>query len=202
MKVTSYDIANLVKTTLERQKSVPPRPIMIDTMIQEELARFTSLDSPAEMPIDESSFGLRPNDPGANPLDASDFVDPSQWFEGDHDVESAIENVRDSAPAGATMGWLEATGKSDAIGVASTRAGAMGPSLSPPPRQRKAAGKPVKTFRPPVADDDKGARAAAVGAQPGQARAQRPSRSKVVALVFALVLLGAAGVAAGWFFTQ
>ncbi len=202
MKVTSYDIANLVKTTLERQKSVPPRPIMIDTMIQEELARFTSLDSPAEMPIDESSFGLRPNDPGANPLDASDFVDPSQWFEGDHDVESAIENVRDSAPAGATMGWLEATGKSDAIGVASTRAGAMGPSLSPPPRQRKAAGKPVKTFRPPVADDDKGARGAAVGTQPGQARAQRPSRSKVVALVFALVLLGAAGVAAGWFFTQ
>ena len=45
MKVTSYDIANLVKAALERQKSVPPQPMMIDGMIQEELARFTSLDS-------------------------------------------------------------------------------------------------------------------------------------------------------------
>jgi len=174
---------------------------MIDNMIQEELARFTSLDSPAETPIDEASFGSRPNDPGANPLDASDFVDPSQWFEGDLDVESAIENVRDSAPAGATMGWLEATGKSDAIGVASTRAGAMGPSLNPPPRQKRVAAEPVKTFRPPVADERNGARGAAVGAQ-GQAPAMKPSKSKVVALVLALVLLGAAGVAAGWFFTQ
>ncbi len=203
MKVTSYDIANLVKAALERQKSVPPRPMMIDTMIQEELARFTSLDSPAETPIDESSFGLRPNDPGAHPLDASDFVDPSQWFEGDLDVESAIENVRDSAPAGATMGWLEATGKTEAIGVASTRAGPMGPSLSPPPRRKKSGAQPVKTFRPPQPEGQIGAQeAAGSGAEPKRAPGKKPSASKVVALVVALVFLGAASVAAGWFFTQ
>ncbi len=203
MKVTSYDIANLVKAALERQKSVPPRPMMIDTMIQEELARFTSLDSPAETPIDESSFGLRPNDPGAHPLDASDFVDPSQWFEGDLDVESAIENVRDSAPAGATMGWLEATGKTEAIGVASTRVGPMGPSLSPPPRRKKSGAQPVKTFRPPQPEGQIGAQeAGGSGAEPKRAPGKKPSASKVVALVVALVFLGAASVAAGWFFTQ
>ncbi|MDH3728592.1 MAG: serine/threonine protein kinase, partial [Myxococcales bacterium] len=202
MKVTSYDIANLVKATLERQKSVPPRPMMIDTMIQEELARFTSLDDPAETPIDESSLGLRPNDPGARPLDASDFVDPSQWFEGDHDVERAIEEVRDSAPAGATMGWLEATGRSDAIGVASKRAGAMGPSFNPPPRYKSAAAEPVKTFRPPTADVGGVAPGAGAGARPGKAPSKKPSKSKVVALIVALVFFGAAGVAAGWFFTQ
>jgi serine/threonine-protein kinase len=62
MKVTSYDIANLVKAALERQKSVPPEPIMIDGMIQEELGRFTSLESDGGVPIDPStSFALNPD---------------------------------------------------------------------------------------------------------------------------------------------
>ena len=202
MKVTSYDIANLVKAALERQKSVPPRPMMIDTMIQEELARFTSLDGPAETPIDESSFALRKADDGANPLEASDFVDPSQWFEGDLDVESAIENVRESAPAGATMGWLEAGSKDDTGAIVRPRAGPMGPSLNPPSRPKKAAAEPVKTFRPPSAANEGGAPRAAARAQPGKAPAKKTSKSKVVALVVAFVFLGAAGVAAGWFFTQ
>jgi len=201
MKVTSYDIANLVKAALKRQKSVPPEPVMIDTMIQEELTRFTSLEGPAETPIDESSFALRPGDVGARPLDASDFVDPSQWFEGDVDVEAAIEIVRDSAPAGATMGWLEATAKDDKIGVARPRAGPMGPSLNPPSRQKEGAAEPVKTFRPPTAANER-TPTTAVRAQTGKAPAKKASTLKVVALVVAFVFLGAAGVAAGLFLTQ
>jgi hypothetical protein len=201
MKVTSYDIANLVKAALERQKSVPPQPVMIDTMIQEELTRFTSLEDTAETPIDESSFALRPGDLGARPLDASEFVDPSRWFEGDPDVENAIENVRDSAPAGATMGWLESTAKDDKIGVARPRAGPMGPSLNPPSRPKEAAVEPVMTFRPPTAGNE-GTPTAAGGAQAGNAPTKKASKSKAVTLVVALVFLGAVGVAAGWFLTQ
>lgn len=201
MKVTSYDIANLVKAALERQKSVPPRPMMIDTMIQEELARFTSLDEPAESPIDESSFALRSANDGASPLEASDFVDPSQWFEGDPDVENAIENVRDSAPAGATMGWLEAGSKDDTGAIMTSGVGAMGPSLNPPSRPKSRKAEPVKTFRPPTATDADRSKSV-VSPQASDARAGKTSKSKVAALVIAFVLLGAAGVAAGWFFTQ
>ncbi len=208
MKVTSYDIANLVKAALDRQKSVPPQPIMIDGMIQEELARFTSLESTANVPIDPStSFALSP-DEGARPLDASDFVDPSNWFTGDAEVETAIENVRDSAPAGATMGWFES--KDDSVKVPRPGAVPMGPSLNPPSRSQAPDGsRPVMTFRPP------GASPISILADPGSEPAQEqkeiksekpPERksggSKVALIILGVVVLAAAGVAAGWFLTQ
>jgi len=205
MKVTSYDIANLVKAALERQKSVPPQPMMIDGMIQEELGRFTSLESDGGVPIDPStSFAQRPDD-GASPLDASDFVDPSSWFAGDAEVETAIENVRDSAPAGATMGWFES--KDDSVRVQRPAAVPMGPSLNPPARSTGAPGsQPVMTFRPPgatpvsIAVD---AESQPVGAAPGTAPTEKkPGGSKVALILVGVLVLAAAGVAAGWFLTQ
>ena len=205
MKVTSYDIANLVKAALERQKSVPPEPIMIDGMIQEELGRFTSLESDGGVPIDPStSFALRPDD-GARPLDASDFVDPSNWFAGDEEVETAIENVRDSAPAGATMGWFES--KDDSVKVPRTATVPMGPSLNPPPRSKEAAGsQPIMTFRPP------GATPVSIGAEAGSQPAEvkesgtpaekKRGGSKVGIIIFGVLVLAALGVATGWFLTQ
>jgi hypothetical protein len=211
MKVTSYDIANLVKAALQRQRSAPPEPMMIDGMIQEELARFTSLESTANVPIDPStSFALSPDDDGARPLDASDFVDPSNWFSGDEEVEKAIENVRDSAPAGATMGWFES--KEDTVKVARAAAVPMGPSLNPPPRSRDAAGsQPIMTFRPP------GATPVSIAAEPesqpagsrpaeakrnGKLAQKKPGGSKVVLIIVGVVVLAALGVATGWFLTQ
>jgi len=205
MKVTSYDIANLVKAALERQKSVPPQPMMIDGMIQEELGRFTSLESEANVPLDPSTtFALSPDD-GTAPLDASDFVDPSNWFAGDEDVETAIENVRDSAPAGATMGWFES--KDDSVRAPRPARVPMGPSLNPPARTKDSAGsQPIMTFRPP------GAAPVSVAADPGsQPVAAVPTRvpekekrsgSKVAFIIVGVLVLGAAGVAAGWFLTQ
>ena len=205
MKVTSYDIANLVKAALERQKSVPPQPMMIDGMIQEELGRFTSLESDGGVPIDPSTtFALRPGD-GAAPLDASDFVDPSNWFAGDEEVETAIENVRDSAPAGATMGWFES--KDDSLKVPKPAGVPMGPSLNPPPRSNDAsASQPVMTFRPPGATPvsilaDPGSQPAEP--QPSSAPAEeKPSGSKVAFIIIGVVALAAIGVATGWFLTQ
>ena len=209
MKVTSYDIANLVKATLERQKSVPPEPMMIDGMIQEELARFTSLESTANLPIDpSSSFALSPDDEGARPLEASDFVDPSSWFSGDEEVQTAIENVRESAPPGATMGWFES--KDENAKARRAAAVQMGPSLNPPsPSDDAAASQPVMTFRPPGASPV--SIKTADGSQPidtneakkTEERVQRkPVGSKVALIVVGVVALAAIGVATGWFLTQ
>ena len=206
MKVTSYDIANLVKAALERQKSVPPQPMAIDGMIQEELGRFTSLDSTVNMPADPSKpFRLSPDDEGARPLVASDFVDPSNWFAGDSEVENAIENVRSSAPPGATMGWFES--KDSSRQSQGSGGVPMGPSLMPLPRSKDGdAPAPVMTFRAPgatpisIADpksskpvDEKHRETAA---------AIKPGSSKVALIVTAVVALAAIGVAVGWFVTQ
>jgi len=205
MKVTSYDIANLVKAALERQKSVPPQPMMIDGMIQEELGRFTSLESEANVPIDPStSFAKQPDD-GARPLDASDFVDPSNWFAGDAEVETAIENVRDSAPAGATMGWFES--KDDSVRVQRGAAVPMGPSLNPPARSTGAPGsQPVMTFRPPgatpvsiAAEATSQPAEATQGATPAE---KKPGGSKVALIIVGVLVLAAAGVVVGWFLTR
>ena len=205
MKVTSWDIASLVKAALERQKSVPPQPMMIDGMIQEELGRFTSLESDANVPIDPStSFALRPDD-GARPLDASDFVDPSNWFAGDEEVETAIENVRDSAPAGATMGWFES--KDESVKAPRPAVVPMGPSLNPPPRSKGATGsQPVMTFRPP------GATPVSVGPKTGSQPVEekksaapaetKPGKSMVAFIVAGVLVLAALGVATGWFLTK
>ncbi|HSN82716.1 MAG TPA: protein kinase [Polyangiales bacterium] len=204
MKVTPYDIANLVKTVLEREKSVPPQPVMIDTMIQEELARFTSLESDANVPVDPSQpFALSPDNEGSRPLDASEFVDPSNWFEGDEDVETAIERVRDSAPAGATMGWFES--KDERLKAPRSAAIPMGPSLNPPPRSKPQEG-PTMTFRPPgatpisIAAKQESQAAKAKTAEPGSPA--KGGGSKVALLVLGVLVLAAAGVATGWFLTQ
>ncbi len=205
MKVTADDIAKLVQAALERQKSVPPQPMMIDGMIQEELGRFTSLESTANVPLEPStSFALSP-DEGARPLDASDFVDPSSWFAGDEEVEAAIENVRDSAPAGATMGWFES--KDDRMRTPRTAAVPMGPSLNPPPRSKDTSGsQPVMTFRPPGATPL--SIAAPPESQPTEAKKsekpaeKKPVGSKVAFIILGVLVLAALGVATGWFLTQ
>jgi hypothetical protein len=171
-------------------------------MIQEELGRFTSLESDANVPIDPStSFALRPDD-GARPLDASDFVDPSNWFAGDEEVETAIEKVRDSAPAGATMGWFESKG--DSVRAPRPAAVPMGPSLNPPPRSKDAAGsQPIMTFRPPGATPVS-IKAAAESRSAGEkTSAERaPGSSKVALLIAGALVLAALGVATGWFLTR
>jgi len=210
MKVTSYDIGYLVKEALERQKSVPPQPVMIDTMILEELGRFTSLESSAGVPIEANALALSPDNEGSRPLNASEFVDPSNWFEGDPDVETAIENVRNSAPAGATMGWFET--KDETPQPRRAAAVPMGPSLNPPARsEQNGPAQPVMTFRPPgttpVSVMAEGADASATPAQaPAAALAPQPAAksggSKTIWIVIGVAVLAAAGVAAGWFFTQ
>lgn len=104
LKVTSYDIANLVKQTLEEDDGAPStrQQSIIDKLIQEELLRFTSLDDvSAESPV---SGALSPDaHEGAMPLDAGLFENPADWFSGDSDVADAL----DEATRGSSPGWRE-----------------------------------------------------------------------------------------------
>lgn len=94
LKVTSYDIANLVKAVMERKKSTkvaPQEASIIDRLIQEELLRFTSLDDMSEEPSDVGQEPLSPDSvAGAQPLDSSLFENPADWFANDPDVADAV----------------------------------------------------------------------------------------------------------------
>ena len=108
MKVTSYDIANVVKAALDRRNTLPPQPAIIDKMIQEEMAAFTSLDSPPGIELDpaEIQAGSGPLE-GAQPLNASEFENPANWFSGDTEVESAVLDATGDVAQGEALGWLE-----------------------------------------------------------------------------------------------
>ena len=96
LKVTSYDIGNLVQAVVAQRGKERERKAdtsIIDQLIQEELLAFTSLDEMND-PLDPSSGSIRPAEltakprtaaGGARPLDAGSFnaglENPSEWFQ-------------------------------------------------------------------------------------------------------------------------
>ncbi len=83
LKVTSRDVARMVRRCLdEQQQTIPPKPRVggvINTLIQEEIVKFTSLD---DEEIDET-IGAQPLSPdelsGGSALNPRDFIDPRDW---------------------------------------------------------------------------------------------------------------------------
>jgi serine/threonine protein kinase len=109
LKVTSYDIANLVKDVVERKtKATTPREAsVIDRLIQEELLRFTSLDDMSEGGVDLGGSPLSPEDvAGAQPLDPLGFENPADWFANDNEVRDAVAGAAETA-LGSEPGWRE-----------------------------------------------------------------------------------------------
>lgn len=110
MKVTSYDMARLVKRTLADKTAKPgtPQQSIIDKLIQEELLRFTSLDDMDEgaaagegaMPLSPDVLG------GAAPLLGSDFENPADWFSDDEEVGAALDAATGGSGA-SSPGWVE-----------------------------------------------------------------------------------------------
>ena len=123
LKVTSYDIANLVKEVVARKstkkQSQPNDASIIDRLIQEELLRFTSLDDMAE--DDLGSVPLSPDDDvGAQPLDAGLFENPADWFANDDEVGDAVMGA--AGPEAQTIsedGWRESGLEDPAADLAS-----------------------------------------------------------------------------------
>jgi hypothetical protein len=74
MKVTARDISTLVKDTqveMMRKRSAEPKDSLIDALIQDEMAKVTSL-------VDEES-DAGGNSEGSLSLDPKSFVDTSAW---------------------------------------------------------------------------------------------------------------------------
>ena len=105
MKVTAYDIANLLKSTLaDKPKRVQDQSI-IDRLIQEELLSFTSLDD-MDDPLNIGAQPLSPEDvDGGLPLDAGSFENPADWFSDDADVAQALD--KHASRPKSDPGWRE-----------------------------------------------------------------------------------------------
>ncbi|MBX3275599.1 MAG: protein kinase [Sandaracinaceae bacterium] len=111
LKVTSYDIANIVKQVVQRKgtaKKGVQEASIIDRLIQEELLRFTSLDDMGSEPLNVGGAPLSPDDvAGAQPLDAALFENPADWFANDADVMGAIPDASDPVTSSSEPGWRE-----------------------------------------------------------------------------------------------
>lgn len=107
LKVTSYDIANLVKSADKKEKRATQDQSIIDRLIQEELLAFTSLED-MDDPLSPGAKPLSPEDvEGAQPLDAGIFENPADWFSDDADVAAAFDDHSDHGQDG-SPGWREA----------------------------------------------------------------------------------------------
>ncbi|MCB9593644.1 MAG: serine/threonine protein kinase [Sandaracinaceae bacterium] len=115
LKVTSYDIANIVKEVVQRKsatkKTTAQEASIIDRLIQEELLRFTSLDdmSSGSDPLNVGDAPLSPDDvAGAMPLDAALFENPADWFANDDEVMGAVTEAASSGETSSSEpGWRE-----------------------------------------------------------------------------------------------
>jgi serine/threonine protein kinase len=95
LKVTSRDVAKLVQQCVAKRKreTVHDRTRgVINTLIQEEIVKFTSLDS-SDFDTGTGAQPLSPEDlgGGSGPLDPRDFVDPRDWTSEFATVEAAVD---------------------------------------------------------------------------------------------------------------
>jgi serine/threonine-protein kinase len=91
MKVTSRDIANIVRQVVQerdagKRRVAGPQKSIIDALIQEEILKFTSLDALGESaPLGDKSLSPEPVSNGQSPLDPGSFIDTRGWAD---DLES------------------------------------------------------------------------------------------------------------------
>lgn len=134
LKVTSYDIANLVKSAVSAKEKKPTQDqSIIDRLIQEELLAFTSLDD-MEDPLSPGAKPLSPEDvDGAEHLDAGLFENPADWFTDDPEVATALDEH--SNRWGGRPGWREAGLPEGSGDLAALLEGETGEA--PPPGSRR-----------------------------------------------------------------
>jgi serine/threonine-protein kinase len=187
LKVTSRDIEKLVKSVLEeKQRSQPNahRPVgnLIDTLINEEILKFTSLDDIN----DPSVAGPVPptGDTGNAPLDPGLFVDTRDWADdlapvtGPRRANGAGPRRKEKDPSGVIEtgleDLLEGDGSSPSI-----------PPMPPPATSRTTGKRPA--YNPPSSDAP-----TAMTAMPSGERKRGGGLVAVLVLVLALASVGAA----------
>lgn len=192
LKVTSYDIANVVKEVVEKKSKAPKQQeaSIIDRLIQEELLRFTSLDDMSGSdPLSVGESPLSPEDvAGAQPLDPLGFENPADWFADDAEVGEAVAGAAGSTTS-SEPGWresgLEADAPSDLAGLLEADgpapAGRTSAPTPPPPRSSSPDVHPYRATPPPPMP------------------APEPKGGAMKWVMLGVLLLLAAGGAAAWF---
>ncbi len=193
LKVTSYDIANVVKEVVEKKSKAPKQQeaSIIDRLIQEELLRFTSLDDMSGSdPLNVGESPLSPEDvAGAQPLDPLGFENPADWFADDAEVGEAVAGAAGKTTS-SEPGWresgLEADAPSDLAGLLEADGpGPAGrtsaPTPEPPPRHSSPDAHPYRATPPPPTP------------------APEPKGGAMKWVMLGVLLLLAAGGAAAWF---
>ncbi|MCA9604498.1 MAG: serine/threonine protein kinase [Myxococcales bacterium] len=196
LKVTSYDIANIVKEVVQRKattkKGTVQEASIIDRLIQEELLRFTSLDDMGSDPLNVGDTPLSPDDvAGAQPLDAALFENPADWFANDDDVMGAVS---DAAGVGSSSepGWRE-SGLEDGADLASLLEDSGELGMQPltatptPPPPREPTPVPVAPIQPA------GAQLPPIESEPAPVK---KSGGAMIWVVLVAILLLAGGAAA------
>ncbi len=200
LKVTSYDIANLVKEVVERKKKAvkPQEASIIDRLIQEELLRFTSLDDMSgSEPVDVGATPLSPEDvAGAQPLNPLGFENPADWFADDAEVGDAVAGA--AGGASPTPGWRESGVEEDAPSDLASDLANLLESDSPLAGDRSSRPEPERVSAPPREPTPAPPKAAP---RPVELPAPPPPEPKGGAMkwVMLVLVLAIAGGAAAWF---
>jgi eukaryotic-like serine/threonine-protein kinase len=179
MKVTARDIAGLVRDTqmeMMRKRSAAPKESLIDALINDEVAKLTSLvdDAPGETP------GGRPLAEGSQSLDPGEFINTEGWV-----TEFASDVPSSQIPRPEAVRQLAAQRAAQRHQRAS-----QAPANRPPPRDRS------DRARAASADDDVELSQMLEPDRTGVHRSAGGS-SKTLILIVLLLVIGA-GVAVGY----
>lgn len=197
LKVTSFDVANLVKWVLDAKQGKAgqkPDQSIIDRLIQEELLRFTSLDDMARI----TAAVEVPANEGAQPLDAGLFENPAEWFADDKEVQSAIEshaNEQNRGPRWAETGLEEPGDLSDLLEDKPSEPPprVSDPGRVPPPIEAKPKSVDAKTDPAPIEPTKLKTTPEDAGERPA---APAPKSNAMLYAVIAIVVIAGAGAAA------
>jgi serine/threonine-protein kinase len=213
LKVTSFDVANLVKQALaqkaeqKKEAAGPQQQSIIDRLIQEELLRFTSLDDMSD-PL-AAAAAPAGDDDGSKPLDGGLFENPADWFRDDKEVQtpSATGSTK-SEPGWRESGTLDSDMPLSRLatptgGIQIQRPSNPGPAAAartsaPPsgPAQQSGttAARKASSVPPPVEPPTQ----PKIAVPDDDVPAPAPKSNAMMFVVIGLVLLAGAGAAA-WF---
>ncbi|MCA9603421.1 MAG: serine/threonine protein kinase, partial [Myxococcales bacterium] len=135
LKVTSYDIANLVKRTLsEEPKAKQTNQSIIDRLIQEELSAFQSIDEMSDpLRIGSAPLDLGEID-GSQPLMDVGFENPQDWFAEDHNISTKSNSEGSQPLVLGQRGWHESGSDAGVRGIADLLEDQTGPANAPAAR--------------------------------------------------------------------
>jgi len=204
LKVTSRDIEQLVQGCLrEKQRSQPKaQPVgnLIDTLINEEIVKFTSLDTFAEQ-ASSSGASPSPDASGNAPLDPGLFVDTRGWADENSDVRKMAG--RNGAMDGPIPQRTKKKDDTGSVGLEELLEG--GDESTGHKRKSTTGARPIaNTSMPSVKAGQTSGRIAAMVEDPTATTRAKPKQKKATAqvavvVVVLMLVLASAGMAIYYF---